>query len=190
MQITCTYEFADWDAFTRLAWSEGEAKRINGKWHRTHYYVGLIGFCLVLFVLDLLWQLVLPRLFPDAVWLSRLGFNLLSAAIGGFIFHLCTSTVARATNRKRKLELFSLGYLANQTVTYGLSDAGINFKQNDIQGLCAWSAIKAVRVEGDSLYLFTAPLEAYIFPRRAFPSNSDFEAAAAFSKAHCLKSDA
>ena len=184
MQISYTYEYADWEAFTKAAWAEGEARRINGTWQRTNYYTGLIVFCLVVFVIDVLWQLFLPRWFPNAQWLSRIGFNLLSAVIGGFLFHVCTTLIAQATKKKRQRDLYSLTRTAGQPVTYNLADNGISFELNGVQGSCAWSAIKTVRVAEGYLFLFIAPLEAYIFPRRAFETDSDFEAATAFVKSH------
>lgn len=61
-------------------------------------------------------------------------------------------------------------------ISFALSSEGVSFRNQKMNGLVFWSAIKSIRTKGNRTFLFISRRSAFIFPRRAFETETDFRA--------------
>ena len=67
-------------------------------------------------------------------------------------------------------------------ITFALSAEGVSFQNREMDGLVFWKAIRSVRTQGSRTFLFLTHRSAFIFPRRAFQRDADFEAFSAAAR--------
>jgi hypothetical protein len=61
-------------------------------------------------------------------------------------------------------------------IQFALTQDGVSFRSRQMEGVTFWNAIRSVKRDGGRAYLFISRRVAFIIPRRAFGSQTEFDA--------------
>lgn len=174
MRVTYDYKLADYQALCCAASADKRVRRHNLK----------LGFILPgsLLVFTVFMVLMTGTHLTDHLGMNRTAPAYALAGAGVFILILVAANYLRKAANQQSF--FSLLCNANQNVTNELTINGVNFERYEVQGSCGWKNITHITATPTHLFLFLAPLEAFIFPLRAFASPDDFAKATAFAQKH------
>jgi|GEM_PF-5187457 len=175
IRVTYTFEFADLAAISASAAKDPKVKRHNLK-VSLPFLIGTLavgGAFLIFFVL-----VVTNLISMNRTWLA-IGDGLFGASM----FVGLLTLLSFFFKKTRMKSAFSLQPIANQAITNCLSNDGVSSDLAKMRGTYDWLSIARLDTTPDHLLLFISPLQALVFPRRAFASTEAFAAAIEFAKA-------
>jgi len=172
IRVSYVFELAEQQALNRVVLNQGRLKALN----RKRDLAGLAGGLLVTAMIFTVFM-SLATSFGRLDW--RFVANGLYAALLSLIAFRASGQLF---NKLMAMRFFSLAYPANQTLNLEISEDGITSVYGTIRGSRGWPDIREYMVTSEHLLLFIDLTEAYIFPRRAFASDTDFNAAIAIAK--------
>jgi len=173
IRVSYVIELEDHQAVTRASRTDEGLKALGRK--RT--FATLAGTLLISLVV----MAILGRLMGISWgWLDWR--FLVSVLYVTLIFHLAFLASVYVMAKWTARRLFFLTYGADKSVTHEISENGITSESRTSRGTCGWPDIRHYEATSEHLLLFIGPMEAYVFPHRAFESETDFQAAVAFVK--------
>ncbi|MEN3929721.1 YcxB family protein [Microvirga sp. W0021] len=174
MRANYVYEFADFLALRQAAAKDKSYKQSNKK---SSYiiYIGSLIFCLLIPIILIT--------FPSIK--ASLGLYMLdpfSMYLGTALYYALIMLGYRLTKKMRLQDMFQMMTGANKEITNTLTENGIQAIASHVQSACGWQCILRMETTSEYMFLFIGPAEAFIFPKRGFKSQEDFESAIAFAK--------
>lgn len=170
MRVSFVFELADQQAALRAVRAYPGVRHTEGMRNVAAYFLGLAITATALLLIGPIFKPVDGGLFFWA--------GIYAILIFFWSFGVSFQIMSKRQARTR----FLLNAKANQTVTNEISESGVTTESGTARGTCGWPDIRHYVATSEHLFLQTSPLHTYIFPRRAFASDTDFNAVIAFTK--------